>query len=77
MHSAIFRSFVSTAAMVIVSFVLIGLAFGVASRNVFISETREEVMSSSQEVSRMAAAYAQEGDIRSLELRMTLPEPCF
>ena len=72
MHSTIFRNFIITAAMVIVSFILIGLAFGVVSRNVFISETRENVMSSSREVSRMAAAYAQAGDLRSLELRMTL-----
>ena len=72
MHSTIFRSFASTAVMVIVSFLMIGLAFGVVSRNVFVAETRESVQSSSQEVSRMAAAYAQEGDLRSLELRMTL-----
>ena len=72
MHSTIFRNFATTAVMVIVSFLMIGLAFGVVSRSVFVTETRESVMSSSREVSRMAAAYAQEGDLRSLELRMTL-----
>ncbi len=72
MHSTIFRNFAITAAMVIVSFMMIGLAFAVVSRNVFVTETRDSVMSSSQEVSRMASAYAQAGDLRSLELRMTL-----
>ena len=72
MHSTYVRNFASTALMVIVSFLIIGVAFGFISRNVFITETRDGVLTSSQEISRMASAYAQEGDLRALELRMTL-----
>ncbi len=72
MHSSYFRTFITTAVLVIFSFLLIGLSFGVVSRNVFLSETQDRVMNSSEQVSRMAEAYAREGDLRSLELRMTL-----
>ena len=58
--------------MVLVSFLLIGAAFGYASRQVFITETRDSMANNSREISRMAIAYATEGDLRSLELRMTL-----
>ena len=58
--------------MVLVSFLLIAAAFGFASRQVFVSEARESMMTNSREISRMAVAYAAEGDLRSLELRMTL-----
>ena len=72
MHRTYFRTFTTTAAMVLVSFLLIGAAFGFASRQVFVSEARESMMTNSREISRMAVAYAAEGDLRSLELRMTL-----
>ena len=58
--------------MVLVSFLLIGAAFGFASRQVFVAEARESITTNSREISRMAVAYASEGDMRSLELRMTL-----
>ena len=72
MHRTFFRTFTTTAMMVLVSFLLIGAAFGFASRQVFVSEARESMMTNSREISRMAVAYAAEGDLRSLELRMTL-----
>ena len=72
MHSTYIRNFASTAAMIIVSFLLIGVAFGIISRSVFLSETRERVMSSSKEITSMATAYAREGDLHSLELNMML-----
>ena len=72
MHSTYFRNFAVTAVMVMVSFLLIGVAFGVVSRSVFLSETRENVQNSSQTISRMAQAVAEEEDLRSLEMRMML-----
>ena len=72
MHRTYFRTFTTNAAMVLVSFLLIGAAFGFASRQVFVSEARESMMTNSREISRMAVAYAAEGDLLSLELRMTL-----
>ena len=56
MHRTYFRTFTTTAAMVLVSFLLIGAAFGFASRQVFVSEARESMMTNSREKSRMAVA---------------------
>ncbi|MBQ7736972.1 MAG: HAMP domain-containing histidine kinase [Oscillospiraceae bacterium] len=72
MHSTYVRNFLNTATMVIVSFMLIGVTFGLVSRNVFLTETRDQVQTSSREVSRAAAAYARENDLGSLELRMSI-----
>lgn len=71
-HSSYLRTFLTTSLLVLLSFMLIGLSFGVVSRRVFITETRDRVMNSSEQVTRLAEAYAQDGDIRSLELRMML-----
>ena len=72
MHSTYVRNFANTAIMIIVSFLIIGIAFGIVSRNVFLTETREQVNNSSREITSMATAYAREGEIRSPELGMTL-----
>ena len=71
-HSSYLRNFLTTSLLVVVSFLLIGISFGLVSRNVFLTETRSQVENSSENVSRMAEAYARDGDLRSLELRMTL-----
>ena len=72
MHSTYVRNFANTAAMVITSFLIVGVAFGIISRNVFLAETREQVAKSSRELTAMTTAYAREGEIRSPELSMTL-----
>ena len=72
MHSTYVRNFANTAIMVIVSFLIVGVAFGFISRNVFLSETREEVMASSRELTAIATAYARENELCSPELGMTL-----
>ena len=72
MHSTYVRNFANTAVMVITSFLIVGVAFGVISRNVFLAETREQVAKSSFELTAMTTAYAREGEIRSPELGMTL-----
>ena len=71
-HSSYLRNFFTTSLLVVVSFLLIGISFGLVSRNVFLTETRAQVENSSEQVSRMAEAYARDGDLRSLELRITL-----
>ena len=43
MHSSYIRNFISTAVLILVSFLLIGIAFGFASRRVFLSETAAQV----------------------------------
>ena len=72
MHSTYVRNFANTAVLVITSFIIVGVAFGVISRNVFLTETREQVVKSSRELTAMTTAYAREGEIRSPELGMTL-----
>ena len=72
MHSTYVRNFASTAVMILVSFLMIGVAFGFSSRRVFLSETAQQVRNSSHELSEIAVAYAEEGDLRAPELSMTL-----
>lgn len=72
MHSLYFKNFLATAAMVLTSFLLMGVVFSFMSRNVFVAEARENMIHNAQEVSLAASAYGQGGDLRSLELRMTL-----
>ena len=72
MHSSYIRNFISTAVLILVSFLLIGIAFGFASRRVFLSETAAQVNSSARELSVIAVAYSDGGDLRAPELSMTL-----
>ena len=72
MHSTYVRNFANTAIMIIVSFLIIGIAFGAVSRNVFLKGTHEQVNDASREVSAIATAYAREGDLASPELGMTM-----
>lgn len=72
MRSTYVRNFFSTAALMIVSFLMIGTAFGIVSRNVFVDEMQEQVLTSARETARTAAAYGQEDSLLSLDLRMTL-----
>ena len=72
MHSTYIRNFTSTAVMILVSFLIIGIAFGFASRHVFLSETAQQVQNSSHEISIIADAYSGEGSLRAPELSMAL-----
>ncbi len=72
MHSTYVRNFANTAIMIIVSFLIIGLAFSIVSRNVFLKDTHEQVNNSSREITAMATAYAREGQISAPELGMTM-----
>ena len=72
MHSTYIRNFTTTAVMILVSFLIIGVAFGFASRRVFLSETAQQVENSSREISVIAEAYSGEGSLRAPELSMAL-----
>ena len=72
MHSTYVRNFANTAIMVIVSFLIVGVAFALISRTLSLSDTRDRVMSSSRELTAIADAYAREDDICSPELGLTL-----
>ena len=72
MHSTYFKNFVSSALLVLISLIMIGAAFSLVSRDVFITHVRQDMLDNAGEVARAASAYAEAGDLRSLDLRMTL-----
>ena len=72
MHSTYLRNFLSTAALVIVSFLMIGIAFGIVSRSVLVTDNRRSAEATSREIVRMAEAYDGTEDLGSPELRMAL-----
>ncbi len=72
MHSTYLRNFLSTAALVIVSFMMIGIAFGIVSRSVLVTDNRRSAEATSREIVRMAEAYDRTEDLGSSELRMAL-----
>ena len=72
MHGIYFKNFLSTAAMIIISFLLMASVFTFASRTVLVAEARENMLSNAEEVSRAAEAFTRDGNLRSFELRMTL-----
>lgn len=72
MHGLYFKNFLTTAAMIIISFLLMASVFTFTSRTVLVAEARENMLSNAEEVSRAAEAYTRNGNLRSFELRMTL-----
>ena len=72
MHSLYFKNFLATAAMVLWSFLLLALAFISIGRSIFVNEVEENMQMNAREVAVTAEAYARNGDLNSLDLRMTL-----
>ena len=72
MHGLYFKNFLTTAAMIIISFLLMASVFTFTSRTVLVAEARENMLSNAEEVSRAAEAYTRNGNLLSFELRMTL-----
>ncbi len=72
MHSIYFKNFLATATMVLVSFLLLAAAFISIGRNVFVDQARDSMEDNALEVARAASAYAENKDLQSLDLRMTL-----
>ncbi len=72
MKSIYLRNFVATATMVAVCFLIVAFSFIGIGRNYLINEYREVMIDSSREVSRMAAAIAQNSSLKSWVLSMML-----
>ena len=72
MKSIYLRNFVATAIMVSVCFLIVACSFVGIGRNYLISEYREDMVNSAREVSRTAAAIAQNNSLNSWILSMTL-----
>ncbi len=71
MHSIYFKNFVATAALVLLSFLLLASTFISISRNIFVQQAREKMEDNAREVARTASAYSN-NDLQGLDLRMTL-----
>ena len=72
MHSTFFKSFITTILLVVICFTLIGVAFSITSRGLFVAETQSSVMSTAKEITNTAVSFADNDDLASLELRMML-----
>ena len=72
MKSLYFKNFISTAALVLVSFTIIGSAFVFLGRSYVIASHRENMEKSAMEVVRTASAKVRNGDLSDLDLRSTI-----
>ena len=72
MKSIYFKNFISTAAMVLLSFVMLGSAFIFIGRRYVINAHRDSMDANASEVVRTASALTRDGDLNSWTLRMTI-----
>ena len=70
--SIYFKNFISTAALVIVSFLMLGIAFLFFGRNYLINEYRDGMDRNADEVVRAASALSMSESINSWDLRMVI-----
>lgn len=70
MHSTYFKNFMVSAALAVLSFLLLGMAFTVLSRSFLMGERHDSMQVNANEVARSAVAFAENGDLGNWELRM-------
>ena len=72
MRSYYFKNFITVAALVLLSFLILGASFVLVGRNYALRERRETIESNVIELSRLASAYAQDGSLEDWNFRITL-----
>ena len=72
MNSIYFKNFMATAAIVLVSFLLIGIAFVFIGSNFVINDARANMASNAAEIIHITSAFQNEGDLENWDIRMTL-----
>ncbi len=72
MRSYYFKNFITVAALVLLSFVILSAAFVLTGRNYALRERRETIESNVIELSRLASAYTQDGSLEDWNFRITL-----
>ena len=72
MNSIYFKNFMATATIVLVSFMLIGIAFVFIGSHFVITDARENMAANAEEVCRVASAVTEESELESWDIRMTL-----
>ena len=72
MRSYVFKNFVLVAVLVMLAFSILGGVFVGMGRNYMLRDRRSALDSNAEELSRLAAAFAREGDLETWEFRITL-----
>ena len=72
MNSIYFKNFMATATIVLVSFLMIGIAFVFIGSHFVINDARENMAANAEEVSRIASAVSEEAELESWDIRMTI-----
>ncbi len=62
----------ATAAIVLISFLLLGIAFVSIGSHFVIADARENLAANAEEISRVASAVSEEAELESWDIRMTL-----
>ena len=72
MRSYFFKNFITMAALVLLSFLILSASFVIVGRNYALRERRETIESNAIELSRLSSAYAQDGTLEDWSFRITL-----
>ena len=72
MRSFYFKNFILVAAIVMLSFIILGASFVLVGRNYTLNERQETLESNALELSRLASAYASEGALDDWSFRIVL-----
>ena len=71
-RSVFFRSFLGTASMFAVCFVIFGLAMLMTGREFLVRQQERDILATAYEIRQLAEAVGEKDELSSLELRMTL-----
>ena len=72
MRSYSFKNFITMAALVLLSFLILSASCVIVGRNYALRERRETIESNAIELSRLSSAYAQDGMLEDWSFRITL-----
>jgi signal transduction histidine kinase len=72
MNNIYFKNFITTAGLVLISFLIIGVAFVSLGRSFVINDRYDSMTRNAEEASKSAAAYIQGGGLNGWDLRMTI-----
>lgn len=72
MNSIYFKNFMATATIVLVSFLLIGIAFVFIGSNFVINDARANMVANAAEIIRITSAIEDDADLEGWDIRMTI-----
>ena len=72
MNSIYFKNFMATATIVLVSFLLIGIAFVFIGSGFVINDARDNIASNAAEISRIVSSVKDESELESWDVRMAI-----